>query len=330
MSTESHPWGRVADDGTVYVRTAEGERVVGIWQAGSPDEALAFFTRRYDSLATEVSLLEKRIATTDLAPGQAKATIARLHAAIAEAKAVGDLDGLARRLDALTERADAAPAGAQGGPGPGQGRGDRGQGADRRRGREDRRRGDALEVQRRPAQGTARRVEGSAARRPSGRGGAVEADVGRAQRLRQAPQGLLRRPRGGARGGAGTQAGTRHPGRGALLVDRLGRDRGRLPRADGVVEGGRPRRPGGRRRAVEAVQGRPEHLLRCPVGRDVGQGQPAARAGHGQGGAARRGRAAAPGDRPQGRQVRAALDPPALGQDRCRSPGTRRSGSKAA
>ncbi|HUJ04589.1 MAG TPA: DUF349 domain-containing protein [Streptosporangiaceae bacterium] len=106
MSTGSHSWGRVAEDGTVYVCTADGERVVGIWQAGSPDEALAFFTRRFDSLATEVSLLERRIATTDLAPGQVKATIARLHTAIDEAKAVGDLDGLKRRLDALTEQAD--------------------------------------------------------------------------------------------------------------------------------------------------------------------------------------------------------------------------------
>ena len=106
MSTESQPWGRVADDGTVYVRTSDGERVVGIWQAGSPDEALAFFTRRYESLATEVSLLERRINATDLAPGQAKATISRLHATIDEAKAVGDLDGLKRRLDALAEQAD--------------------------------------------------------------------------------------------------------------------------------------------------------------------------------------------------------------------------------
>jgi Domain of Unknown Function (DUF349) len=106
VSTESHPWGRVADDGTVYVRTADGERVVGIWQAGSPDEALAFFARRYDSLATEVSLLERRITTTDLAPGQARATITRLRATIDEAKAVGDLDGLKRRLDALSDRAD--------------------------------------------------------------------------------------------------------------------------------------------------------------------------------------------------------------------------------
>src|SRR5262245_48593683 len=106
VSTESHPWGRVADDGTVYVRTSEGERVVGIWQAGSPDEALAFFTRRYEALAREVSLLERRINATDLAPGQAKATISRLHSTIDEAKAVGDLDGLKRRLDALSEQAE--------------------------------------------------------------------------------------------------------------------------------------------------------------------------------------------------------------------------------
>ena len=106
MSTGSHSWGRVAEDGTVYVRTAEGERVVGIWQAGSPDEALEFYTRRYESLATEVQLLERRISTTDLAPNQAKSTISKLHTAIDEAKAIGDLDGLKKRLDALVEQAD--------------------------------------------------------------------------------------------------------------------------------------------------------------------------------------------------------------------------------
>ncbi len=107
MSTGSDPWGRVAEDGTVYVRTADGERVVGIWQAGSPDEALTFFVRRFEALATEISLLERRIAATDLAAGQARSAIARLRTAIAEAKAVGDLESLARRLDALDERADA-------------------------------------------------------------------------------------------------------------------------------------------------------------------------------------------------------------------------------
>ena len=56
MSTASDPWGRVDEDGTVFVRTAEGEREIGSWQAGSPDEALAFFQRKFASLETEVTL----------------------------------------------------------------------------------------------------------------------------------------------------------------------------------------------------------------------------------------------------------------------------------
>ena len=46
----SHQWGRVDDDGTVYVRTAKGERSVGQYPEGSPEEALAFFTERYAAL----------------------------------------------------------------------------------------------------------------------------------------------------------------------------------------------------------------------------------------------------------------------------------------
>ena len=106
MSTASDPWGRVAEDGTVYVRTAEGERVVGSWQAGSPAEALAFFQRKYQSLATEIGLLEQRVATTDLAPAQARATITRLMAAVTDARCVGDLDSLHARLTGLTTLVD--------------------------------------------------------------------------------------------------------------------------------------------------------------------------------------------------------------------------------
>lgn len=106
MTTASDPWGRVDDDGTVYVKTAEGERVVGSWQAGSPAEALAFFQRKYLSLETEVSLLEQRISTTDLSPAQAKATITRLLESVACANCVGDLDGLRGRLEAMTGLVD--------------------------------------------------------------------------------------------------------------------------------------------------------------------------------------------------------------------------------
>jgi hypothetical protein len=106
VSTASDPWGRVAEDGTVFVRTAEGERQVGSWQAGSPDEALAFFTRKFEMLETEVSLLEQRLASTDLSPVQARATIERLITAVTDAHAVGDLAGLLARLQALNSVAD--------------------------------------------------------------------------------------------------------------------------------------------------------------------------------------------------------------------------------
>jgi hypothetical protein len=106
VTTASDPWGRVDEDGTVYVKTAEGERVVGSWQAGSPAEALAFFQRKYLSLETEVSLLEQRISTTDLSPAQARSTITRLLESVACANCVGDLDGLRGRLEALTGLVD--------------------------------------------------------------------------------------------------------------------------------------------------------------------------------------------------------------------------------
>jgi hypothetical protein len=106
VSTASDPWGRVDEDGTVYVRTAEGERAVGSWQAGSPDEALAFFQRKFASLETEVALIEQRIATTDLSPAQAQSSIERLLASVQDARAVGDLDGLKARLEALAKQVD--------------------------------------------------------------------------------------------------------------------------------------------------------------------------------------------------------------------------------
>ncbi|MCZ2527054.1 DUF349 domain-containing protein [Streptomyces sp. HB2AG] len=98
----SDPWGRVDETGTVYVRTADGgERVVGSWQAGSPDEALAYFERKYDGLAVEIGLLERRVRTTDLSAKDATAAVEHLRAAVDEGHAVGDLASLSKRLDDL-------------------------------------------------------------------------------------------------------------------------------------------------------------------------------------------------------------------------------------
>jgi hypothetical protein len=103
----SDPWGRVDEQGTVYVRTADGERVVGSWQAGSPEEALAYFERKYEGLAVEIGLLERRVKTTDLSPKDALTAIDHLRATVDEAHAVGDLEALSRRLDALVEVVEA-------------------------------------------------------------------------------------------------------------------------------------------------------------------------------------------------------------------------------
>ena len=106
MSTESSQWGRVDSDGTVYVKTADGERSVGQWPDGNPTEALAFYTRRYEGLALEVDLLEKRVAAGSLGPEEANKAVATVRDSVTDAQAVGDLDGLLRRLDALAPRID--------------------------------------------------------------------------------------------------------------------------------------------------------------------------------------------------------------------------------
>jgi hypothetical protein len=94
-------WGRVAEDGSVFVRTAEGERQVGQMPDATPEEALAFYTKRFDDLAFEVQLLEQRIAAGTLAPDEATSAVEQVHATLQEAQAVGDLAGLDARLDGL-------------------------------------------------------------------------------------------------------------------------------------------------------------------------------------------------------------------------------------
>jgi len=95
-------WGRVTEDGTVFVRTADGEKEVGQYPEGTPEEALKFFTDRYDALAFEVGLLEQRIKSGALSPDEAVGSVKTVRAQIDEAHAVGDLPSLTARLDALS------------------------------------------------------------------------------------------------------------------------------------------------------------------------------------------------------------------------------------
>jgi hypothetical protein len=90
----SETFGRVAEDGTVYVRTADGEREVGAYPGATADEALHYFARKYDELYASADLLHQRLASTDLSAKDASEGLAKLREHCAEANVVGDLAGL--------------------------------------------------------------------------------------------------------------------------------------------------------------------------------------------------------------------------------------------
>lgn len=94
-------FGRIDDDGTVFVRTSAGERAVGQWAAGDPAAALDFYRKRFAGLEVEVDLLERRTKTGALSPEDAELVARRLRRSVSEAQAVGDLDALLLRIDAV-------------------------------------------------------------------------------------------------------------------------------------------------------------------------------------------------------------------------------------
>lgn len=102
MASDQATWGRVDEDGTVYVREADGERVVGQYPDGTVEEALAYFERKYADLAGQVGLLEQRIRGGAPANDVAKAA-AHLREQVEGANAVGDLQSLRDRLAAIDE-----------------------------------------------------------------------------------------------------------------------------------------------------------------------------------------------------------------------------------
>lgn len=101
MATDdTAPWGRVDETGTVFVRETSGERVVGQYPDGTPEEALAYFERKFTELAGQVTLLEQRVKRGAPATDVSKAVTA-LTSTIATANAVGDLAALQKRIEAL-------------------------------------------------------------------------------------------------------------------------------------------------------------------------------------------------------------------------------------
>jgi len=94
-------FGRVGEDGTVYVITPTGDRAVGSYPGKSPDEALAYFVKKFEMAASEVALLAARIRSGAMVPSDAHEAVNKLRNQIKDLNGVGDLENLANSLEKI-------------------------------------------------------------------------------------------------------------------------------------------------------------------------------------------------------------------------------------
>ena len=62
----SAAFGRVDEEGKVFVKDGEGEREVGSYPGATPEEALQYFARKYDELFASATLLRQRLDSHDV------------------------------------------------------------------------------------------------------------------------------------------------------------------------------------------------------------------------------------------------------------------------
>ena len=94
-------FGRVAEDGTVYVRTTDGEKAVGSYPGKTAEEALQYFVRKFEALASEVALTAARITSGAMVPDDAYEAVKKLRHQVRELNGVGDLAALALSVEQI-------------------------------------------------------------------------------------------------------------------------------------------------------------------------------------------------------------------------------------
>lgn len=96
-------FGYVADDGTVFVKTPYGDKAVGSYPGKSAAEALQYFVRKFEALASEVAILGARIRSNAMVPTDAHEAVNKLRQQIIDSNVVGDLEALHASLNQLPE-----------------------------------------------------------------------------------------------------------------------------------------------------------------------------------------------------------------------------------
>jgi len=101
-------FGRVDEENNVYVQDG-AERKVGQYPGVSKEEALAYFSRKFEDIAAQVRILEQRVANKVDAPGLRKIA-AKLSEDLKEPAVVGNIPDLRRRVENLSGKITALTA----------------------------------------------------------------------------------------------------------------------------------------------------------------------------------------------------------------------------
>jgi hypothetical protein len=99
----SAAFGRVDEEGKVYVTDGEGEREVGSYPGATPEQALQYFARKYDELFASASLLRQRLDVPDVSAKEIGDGLKSLREHAQEPNVVGDLPALSALITELEE-----------------------------------------------------------------------------------------------------------------------------------------------------------------------------------------------------------------------------------
>lgn len=99
----TNEFGRVDEANNVFVNDNGTERQVGQYPNVSPEEAFAYFTKKFEDLDAQVRLLEQRVSSGASDAKNLKITRDHLAAELVEPKAVGNLNNLRERVARLEQ-----------------------------------------------------------------------------------------------------------------------------------------------------------------------------------------------------------------------------------
>lgn len=107
---QAESFGRVDDNGTVFVKDGDGEREVGQFPDVSKEEALALYARRFLDLKAKLDALAARLKSANVKPREIDETMKMLAEETESPAVVGDLAALKAQYEDLKTKADAKKA----------------------------------------------------------------------------------------------------------------------------------------------------------------------------------------------------------------------------